>query len=301
MNNSIHPISPGNPWPRHYLIDLLHTGLLAKAYRFVRQAALAWLTYYENDLYVRFLRAKALAGEGKIKQAKAVLEQICLVDPEFVEAQTLRANLVEKLGIKGGAEAQGSALALGGELESSSKRLQLTPGWTQPLKSARHALAEKNFPTAERQISEALTAEPISPLVAVTHLQTLWLQEGTPKAALHTLAEHYHNRWPECVPIQIIMADSLMGGGQSTKAVTLLHRASASDPGGQVAKRLWGRFAELPYQDLWPKNMQAIIDVSIPAEVAAALGWNLLAKGGQSEDQTVILQTEPTPDAEAEA
>jgi hypothetical protein len=301
MNNSIHPISPGNPWPRHYLIDILHTGLLAKAYRFVRQAALAWLTHYESDLYVRFLRAKALVGEGKTNQAKAILEQICLVDPEFVEAQSLRAELVESLGIKGGAAAHGSAMALGAKFEfgtPTSKMARLTPGWTQPLRAARHALAKNNFPSAERQISEALTAEPISPLVAVTHLQTLWSQEGTPKAALHTLAEHYHNRWPECVPIQIIMADSLMGGGQSSKAVTLLHRASANDPGGQVARRLWGDSKAHPYQDLWPKKMQAIIDISIPSEVAAALGWNLLSKESQTANQPVVLPAAPKMEAQ---
>lgn len=298
MNNySIHPIPPGTPWPRQYLIDILHTGLLAKAYRFVRQTALAWLTYFENDLYVRFLRAQAMAAEGKNKQAKAVLEQICVADPEFVEAQVLRAELVEKLGIKGGAEAQGSALALGAELNTTSKGPPLTPGWTQPLRATRKALQSHNFLSAERQISEALTAEPISPLVAVTHLQTLWGQDETPKAAIHSLAAHYHGRWPDCIPIQIIMADSLMGGGESTKAVTMLHRASASDPSGQVANRLWGDNVQ-PYKDLWPKNLQAIMDVSIPAEVAAALGWNLLSEGG-SVVQT--LETEPAIEVEEQA
>lgn len=296
-NNSIHPISPGTPWPRQYLIDLLHTGLLTKSYRFVRQAALAWLTYFESDLYVRFLRAKALAAEGKSKQAKAILEQLCQADPEFVEAQTLRAELVEKLGIKGGSEARGCALALGSKLtpdSPTSKMAHMTPDWAPPLREARTALKSLNFPSAERQISEALTGEPISPLVAVTHLQTLWSQSETPKAAIHSLAEHYHSRWPDCVPILIMMADSLMGGGQSTKAVTLLHRASASDPSGQVASRLWGN-AEQPYKDLWPKNMQAMIDVSIPAEVAAALGWNLLSVGGS---QVQTLETEPVIEVE---
>lgn len=296
-NNSIHPISPGTPWPRRYLIDILHTGLLVKAYRFVRQTALAWLTYFESDLYVRFLRAKALVGESKDNQAKAILEQICIADPEFVEAQSLRAELVEKSGIKGGAEAQGSALALGVILdnESTSKLPRLTPGWTQPLRAARVALKNVNFPAAERQISEALTAEPISPLVAVTHLQTLWSQSETPRAAIHTLAEHYLSRWPECIPIQMMKADSLMGGGESTKAVTMLHRASASDPGGQVSRRMWGESASQPYKDLWPKDMRAMIDISIPAEVAAALGWNLLAKGDDDFGKAVYV----VPDAPA--
>ncbi len=288
-NNSIHPISPGTPWPRHYLIDLLHTGLLTKAFRFVSQASLAWLTYFQNDLYVRFLRAKAMAAQGKSQQAKAILEQICMADPEFVEAQSLRAELVERLGIKGGAEAQGSALALGAKLDTTPKLARLAPGWSQPLRAARAALKSVNFPNAERQISEALTAEPISPLVAVTHLQTLWAQKDTPKAAIHSLADHYLSRWPECIPIQIILADSLMGGGESTKAVTMLHRASASDPSGQVPARLWGS-NDQPYKDLWPKNMQAMINVSIPAEVAVALGWNLLSEGGS---QVQTLETEP--------
>lgn len=303
MNNTIHPLSPGKPWPRNYLIDILHTALLVKSYRFARQVALSWLTVYEHDLYVRLLRAKALIGEGKQQQSYSILEQICRADPEFLEAQTLRAQLSQDSGSKGGAQALGCAMALGGQLDSQMKLAQPTPAWSHSLRATRIALKNNDFMAAEKEISEALTREPISPLVAVTHLITLWSQSDTPVAAIQSLAEHYHKRWPECVQVLLILADSLMGGGESTKAVTLLHRAAAADPYGQVARRLWGE--DHPYQSLWLKDMQATIEVAIPAEVAVALGWNLLVEKSELPEQTVSfeppLEANPTPEIEEPA
>jgi len=273
------PIPQNKPWPRKYLLDILHTALLVKAHRFADQIALAWLTFYENDLYVRLLRAKALLGDGDAKQAPTMIEKICQADPEFLEAQRLRLQTSARAAAKGDNQALGCVQVLGGMPQLDTKLVQPAPAWTQSLSAARKALSQGDFDTAQEQISLALAEEPIPALLGVTHLQSLWGQKDTPRAAIQNIAGHYQKRWPECVPIMLVLADSMMGGAKSDKAVALLHRAATNDPSGQVAKRIWG--ANNPYKALWPEGMQAIIDISIPAEVAAALGWNLLPSPAQ--------------------
>ena len=296
-------IPQGKPWPRQYLLDMLHTALTVKAYRFARQIALTWLTSYENDLYVRLLYAKALLGDGHDEHVPKMLENICLADPEFLEAQVMRAKIMDADMAKGINDALGCVQVLGGINRLEPKLAQLSPDWVQPLSNARKALSRSEFDAVQEQISLALAAEPIPVLVGVTHLQSLCAQKGTPKAAIQNIAAHYHQRWSECIPMMLLMADSMMGGGESDKAVGLLHRAATADPSGQVAKRIWGQ--NNPYKTLWPENMQAVVDVSIPAEVAAALGWNLLPSPSEPlppyvwehniEEQEPAAEAEPSP------
>jgi hypothetical protein len=72
----------------------------------------------------------------------------------------------------------------------------------------------------------------------------------------------------------LVLASVLLEGGESEKGVMLLHQASAQDVTGQVASRLWGSVH--PFRELWPERLEAPLELSLPAEVAAALGWNSL-------------------------
>ena len=275
--NNLQPLPAGQPWPRDYLLTLLTTALSAKAYRFAEQVALAWLTHYENDLEIQLLRAQALIGDGRAAQALPLLERICQADPEYRPAQELRAHTLSNANAKGISEALGCTLALGGEFPARQKLAHPAPAWAQPLRVARHAIERGDLESALEPLHAALGSPQPPALVAVTHLKSMWLQPDTPPQAIRNLGEHYHHQWPECVAIQLLLADSMMNSGAAEKAVALLHRAAASDPAGQVAARLWGE--DNPYATLWPEAPQALVDVSIPAAVAAALGWNLLPVG----------------------
>ena len=65
-----------------------------------------------------------------------------------------------------------------------------------------------------------------------------------------------------------------MDGGESDKGVALLHQSATLDVTGQVAHRLWG--SDHPYKNIWPEQLEAPIEIPIPAEVAALFGWNRL-------------------------
>jgi hypothetical protein len=120
---------------------------------------------------------------------------------------------------------------------------------------------------------------------------------GLPSHSINSLAEMYHNRWPECLYFILILADSLMDGGAADQAVELLHQASAQDVTGQVPKRIWGEHH--PYCGLWPDHLETTVphDLAVPAPVAAVLGWNRLPSG----KETVHYGAEDASHAEAAA
>jgi len=283
--NPLQRIAKNEPWQRPYLLAILQTALNTQSYRFVRQTALAWLAAYDGDAEVYLLRARALLGEGRLRSALSILNKICQSDPEYYEAQKLRSEIAINREDKLFNSYQEQVYALDGNL---SDLVEKSATWGQLLQSARKALAQGDFDRAQNQAQRALASAPDSCLVAQIHLQTLWRHDKTPKAAIRSLAKHYHEQWPDSIAIMLIMADSLMEGGQSDQAVALLHLAASLDIAGMVATRLWG--IDHPYRTLWPTNPAARLDVAIPAEVTAALGWNLLSKG----------ETTPTPITEEE-
>ncbi len=122
-----------------------------------------------------------------------------------------------------------------------------------------------------------LGSNPDSALAGATHLEILIMDPETPDLALRQLAEHYYHKYPECLVPLVVLADSLIKGGQSDRGVDLLHKAASNDLTGQVVNRLWGH--NHPYHNLWPENMQTYLDIRIPASIASALGWNQLPSG----------------------
>jgi hypothetical protein len=273
------PLPARQAWPRDYLITILQTGLSFKEYRFARQTAIHWLGSYPGDLPVELIHAQALWGEGHLQQAQKVVERLCVRDPEFLEAQTLLAQILTDLnpGFESDPTPQGTIAALGGYLPSKrnpTRGMPATPKWAAPLREARQALDAKDLINAEKQIQQVLASECDTPLAALTHLRILAAQSETPSATLQEMASHFHRRWPECIQFILLWANALIDGEDASQAVSLLHRAAAFDVTGQVASRLWGE--EHPYRDLWPTHLAAVIEQPIPARVASALGWNLL-------------------------
>lgn len=304
------------PLKRADLVRLVSLALKTNETHYARLAALAWLTTFPGDLPVTLLHAKAMLAQGLYRQALPILDNLCQTDPELLEAFELLSLARAKMDLTSAAEADASILALGG----TPKNAFTMPKWAGMLRAARHLAADNNTAqskasaqTSEQSVDQAaseqadtihkaLLENPANPLAAVTHL--FHMRAFHPiAAAVQSLAQAYHQRWPRCLQFTLVFAESLMEGGATEKGVALLHQAAAQDITAEVARRIWG--GQNPYANLWPEPLEISAQspsapqrIPIPAAVAAALGWNQLTSGageGASPVTAALLQPEAEP------
>jgi hypothetical protein len=263
---------------RSELETLLETALSAGSLRFARAAALAWLAHYPGDLPVNRLYARVLLQARLFSEARQVLDHVCRVDPEDMQAWQILAQVVQT---ENGddqpkpasayqlADCRAALHALGAPVDNPV----LPPAWAQALGQACQALAEGAVDRAEVLVHQALLVEPVPPLAAVIHLRVA-ARMNLPPGALQDLAGFYQERMPETLLPLLVLAEQLMGGGQADRGVAMLHQAAAQDVTGQVSTRLWGE--QHAYQGLWPEVLEVPWVIPVPAEVAVPLGWNRL-------------------------
>ena len=281
---------PGDTLHRSRLMTLLHTALAVNETRFARRLALSWLASYPGDLPVGLINARALLDEGHIIQAIDILETLCQVDVEYLEAYQLLYLAYQRAGNVGKTDLAGIIYALGGNNPTE----ECLPEWVIHLREARQAILSGHGDRAHELIHRVLPANPLCSLSAVTHLQVLAAAHSieplskdgggsvngfvvhnlSATLAIRNLAEVYHDRWPSCVQITLLLAQALIDCNEDDAAVSLLHLAASQDITGQVGNRLWG--ANHLYQVLWPDKPNIVHDQPIPAAVAASLGWNQL-------------------------
>ncbi len=290
-------VDPSKPISRDLYLKVVHAALLAHNYRFGREAVLKWLVSFPGDLEAGLYYAQALVGEKRFQQAIAILEGLCMADPEFTEAvETLlwadtlatSAQPVAVEGQMGAPEGVGRQdvpeqavhthiFALTGQLSGTQT---LSP-WGSQLWQARRALEKGDLATAEGMIRQALADELPFPLAQALHLRFLAAKPEMDPEMKRALAERYQRRWPDCLACTLYLADWSMENGKADQAVALLHQVAARDISGQVAVRLWGE--SHPYQSLWPENLELPLNMQVPADVAGLLGWNRLAEGADIE------------------
>ncbi len=278
------------PLKRATLLTLVRTALTVGEAHYAQRAALAWLAAYPGDLLISLLQAQALYQGGSPKSALTIIEGLITADPEFFEAQDLLTSVQKAIGDPLAGETAGNVLALGG---APDPRIPLPKG-AHALQRARQSLARGSLAEAEALVHQVLPTNPVHPLGAVTHLRVLYASRKLPTQAICSLAQSYHERWPDCLLFMLILADTLMEGGESDMAVALLHQAAAKDVAGQIPNRLWG--TGHPYASLWPEMLEIQAfgptspqEIPIPAAVAAVMGWNLLT-GGSDQQSAVSSQ-----------
>lgn len=256
---------------------LLDTAILSGANRFARQITLTWLAYYPGDLPVRLKYGQLLLNASQTSKAIKALSELCQADPEFVEAWELLSIALKR---NAGdlpqddnafyvADCNSAINALGGNSPSDTP----LPAWSNGLRQTRQALSQGEIELADRLLHKYLMVEPLPPLIAITHLEIVEASTH-PRQTLQNLASFYRQRFPTTVAPILLLADSLIDGGEPEKAVALLHQSATLDVTGQVAERILGYGH--PYSGIWPDKLEAPIDIPIPADVAALLGWNSL-------------------------
>jgi hypothetical protein len=258
--------------PRMLLI--LETGLEVKAFRFCRQAAMAWLSSFPGDLEVEHSYARALIEEGRADQAKAVLEKILRIDPLYIAANQTLLQLVNGSRDPLAVKAAGVIQAMGGSPFGAAS----LPEWGTRLLLVRNAIQNRQYEAASSMLIQELGAENHPELVDILHLEITSAQNDV--NTLLNLAKLYRIRWPDCVQITLYLAKAWMDAGNEDEAVKLLHVCAAKDVTGQVPARMWG--AAFPYRRIYPSKLEITADFAIPAEIAGKLGLNQL--GGGSGD-----------------
>lgn len=281
---------------RGELLTLLDTALLCGAFRYARQISLTWLAYYPGDLAVRLKYGQLLLKTGRDKQAVQHLTELCQADPEYLEAWYLLAAALKGKSISTAAsekafmiaDCQSAICALDGEIIPSAP----LPAWANYVLQSRHALARGEIEQAEEYLHQVLVVDPLPALVAVTHLYLMRASE-LPTAAVQNLADFYHQRFPTTIAPVMFLAEALMDSGEPERAVSLLHQSATMDVTNQVSNRIWQ--GDMPYIDLWPGNLEAPVNIPIPAEVAAQFGWNRLPQEATEPMHFAETQSQANP------
>ncbi len=275
------PPRQGQPWQRDQLIEIFGVAAAVNEYNFIRKTTLAWLAIYPGDLPVQLIHAQATAIATKNNQALALLDSICQTDPDYSEAQQARFEVNSPEEMKEEIIGELFALAPNQRLFRDPEIKKHIPDWARPLAKVRASIEKGDPKSAANNLPELLGLNPKSALAAVTHLELLIMDPETPDLALRQLAEHYQSKFPSALIPLLVLADSLIKGGQSDQGVGLIHKAASLDLTGQVARRIWGE--NHAYQNLWPDSLSTYMEIPIPAAVNGALGRNQLPSGSAVE------------------
>ncbi len=255
--------------PRQELVNLIHAARVAGRSDYARSAAADWLATWPGDLEVQFLLAQAEVEQGLNGPAIARLTGVVAADPEFSEAYDLLASALRASGDPVHASVFAACAAL---LRSQPIDAERAPSWAAPLAQALADLAEGKATSAVARAQQALSADPGLPLPTLVAMRAQLAVKDRPSAI--SLARVGHDRWPECLPFRLLLADDFLERGQTSRGVDYLHRASADDPQGRVAARMLG--ADHPYRSIWPTSQEAALSMPVPAEVLALLGEHRL-------------------------
>ncbi len=309
MVKSLRPPSPDRPMPREQLLALIDTALGTGELRYARRLCTSWLALYPGDMQVDFQYARAFYQEKSTSlqvHALPILEGLCKADPEFREAQDLLADVRQLAGSPDHPAAKACARALMPAQSGTAGTGQKLSSWAKNISEARLALSNvyagnsQQIEKAEYFVHKALLENPDSPLGAVVHLKTLLAKGSMPKLAVTSLAQAYHERWPDCLQFTLTLAKEAMDSGHPAQAVELLHQAVSKDINGQVVCRMWG--AKHAFQSIWPAGSEAACspnspqNLPVPAAVASAMGWNQLSgmtSGMGASGQSAYLETSP--------
>jgi hypothetical protein len=289
MNGITQPAhSPDHPMSRELLLTLLNTALRTGELRYARRLSTSWLAIYPGDLQVNLLFARSFFQDKSPSlqlRALSLLEELCEMDPEFLEAQELLAEVRRLAGSTNHLVAKACANALSHGHPVKTGKSGHISSWAKYVYEARSALSNvragdyQQIDKAEYFIHKALIENPDTPLAAVVHLRLIESKGSMPKLAVRSLAQIYHERWPNCIQFLLTLSNELMESGETNHAVDMLHQAVSKDITGQVSKRMWGDHHQ--YSSIWPFNLEASNTgpnspqyIPIPAAVASSLGWN---------------------------
>lgn len=257
---------------RQTCIHLIQAAEIARRADYARSLATDWLAAWPGDHEVAYLLAEIEAAQGLNHPAIDRLSGLILADPENAQAYESLSTVLRAAGYPTRASVIDACAAA---LRHQSVERAKAPSWAFALGRAVEAIDKGDAQTALTATNQVLSADPEIPLPILIAVKAN-LEAGD-RGAAYALARSGCDRWPECVPFRLIVADDLMTSGETGRGVEYLHRAAADDPTGELVRRWLGD--DHPYRDLWPITLSIETTRPVPAEVAAVLGDNRLASG----------------------
>jgi hypothetical protein len=285
MSPLTHPLNILQSLERYRFLMLLNAANQCEEFQFAKQASMLWLVNYPGDLFVKYHQAMAFAKLDQKYQALNLLEGLTEQDPLFLEPNRALSELSEA------ADRRAFYADVTQYLEKKMPPVETAGKWLSTLWEARFAYSQGDLDQATSLIHATLVENPPSPLPAILHLQTAYKMES--QEMLNNLSEIYHQKWPNCLQINVIRALVEMELGDEATAVERLHWVAAHDSAGQVIQQLMG--VGHRFQNLWPEQLEIHFDLPIPASVTAFLGWNQL-QTGQTEEPIFTHTRVSNPD-----
>ncbi len=247
---------------------ILHAGIKTAEFSFLEDFLELWFEKYPNDIVARYQLATVKHLQTDDQAAAKILEELLVRDPEFVSAY----DLLIKLNISENKKALNSAIhVLTGRMDDIA---EIYP-WAVTLRAVRQGIHKKEYAHSEKLLRKIISNEQENLLAVVEHCRLSSLVDES--KTLLQLTEIYHQRWPNCLQIDLCRAKALFETGKEADAVSLLHSCVGKDPAGLVADRMWGSGHD--FSSLWPKLQSIDLTMQVPSSIAVSLNWNQLNAG----------------------
>lgn len=247
-------------------LSLIHASLHAQRPDYARRLANNWLHTWPGDTGVQFLLARSHIADNQAETALGLLEQLVTIDPEHFPAHDVMASVYEMRG-----DSQQATIATGIARLPTNGNLPRLP-WIVASRESWIAIRQKRWDAARAAAERALHSDPPSALPSLLMLKSLWLADQIHLA--FPLAQAFYDRWPNCVAVNLCLAESLLQTGDYTRGVNLLHNVVSLDPSAEITNRYWDH--NHPYRPIWPPEPQVPAPGPTPPEVSAQLGTNRL-------------------------
>ena len=236
---------------------------------FARKLARKWLQVWSEDFTVNLLLAQSLIAENNQHEAFVILKKLATVDPEKVSVHKILASAARTIG-------ENEVLSLSDGLTRIllGQSLPRIP-WLVSTRESYTAIENLQWEIASKAAEQALQANPSSPLPALLLIKSYWLS-GKAELAF-PLAQGFYDMWPECIAINLCLAESLLRTGDYTRGVELLHDVVHLDPAREVVDRYWKD--DHSYRPIWPPEPLIEQPAPIPTDIASTLGINQIGDG----------------------
>jgi tetratricopeptide (TPR) repeat protein len=266
-------IDNNNKINREKLLSILTVALEHGNYKFVLQAANNWLEQYPGDLGIQLFQAVHAQCVGEVDEAREKFRELIAIDPTFLSVYLAIADIYTD-----DENVWGYLYVLSGEMVEEHR----IPKWAKTTRKMYALCQEGDIVEAEKFLPLFVNDAGRNVLVDLIHL--LHVHRTQSIEVVKTLASLYHQRWPLCLQIKLILADAMMKTGEEIEALKIISACAEIDQVGQTTQWIWP--AGNPYQGIWPVIEELENFIPIPASIASVFGWNLLQQGEIKESLT---------------